>query len=326
MEIRIYKTNEITDKLWIEVVTGFNLSFASNGTNKENLIRNYCSNHFEFSYHAVCFDNDKVIGFNSILPSYYTHGDKKIKVGLSGSTFVLKEYRKDIFILERMFKALEEYCKKEGIVFFIGVPNANSYAYTVKLMKWKNILDLSYYVLPIKISNILNKQSISIFNFISYFCARIWLFFNIVFSYVFNTTENVKKYRMAIDEDYYNKRFLDEKYKVINEKNNKYSYVIVNEDGIKAAYIMDFRSNSDKSYKSLVNSVRHIMKHENIDIIMYVGTMNLKQALFFKIPKKLEPKKLPLVCKIIDDNFEEDYLSVSNPDNWDFSLMNLDVR
>jgi hypothetical protein len=81
-EIKIYKTNEISDKMWDQIVKGFNASFENHPTTKDRLIGDATSNSFGYSYHAICVKNDLIIGFNTIFPNYYIHnGNEKITLG-----------------------------------------------------------------------------------------------------------------------------------------------------------------------------------------------------------------------------------------------------
>jgi hypothetical protein len=326
MEIKIYKTHEIDDATWQKIVAGYNASFEGHQTTKENLIIGYKSNHFGFSYHAVCRENEAVIGFNSIVPYYYFHNKEKIVFGLSGTTFVLKEYRKDIFIFQDMYNSLKEYCARENMVAFLGVPNSNSYQYSIKLLKCKEIAKLSYYILPVKIFNITGKKSLSGFNFLSHFCAYMWLIINGFFSLIHNSKEHIADYRLDINGDFYTKRFFASRYRSIRKKNAKFTYTVANEDGVSTAYIMDYRDSDVKRYKTLIWAVWYILKHEKIDLVMYVGTMNLKQCLLMKVPLKMEPKKLPLTYNLLKNISSDKYSDIADVRNWDFSLINLDVR
>ena len=71
---------------------------------------------------------------------------------------------------------------------------------------------------------------------------------------------------------------------------------------------------------SLIFSIENI-KNNNADIIIFVGKIDLNQLLLIKIPGFLEPKKL----NVIIDNFENHKELLIN-DNWDFGLLNYDVR
>jgi len=327
MEIKVFKTNELSDKIWDQIVKGFNASFYNQHITKERLIRDATSNSFGYSYHAVCIENDLVIGFNTIFPNYYIHNDnEKITLGLSGSTFVLKEYRKDIFILYDIYMALKKYCAKENIIAFLGVPNSNSYQYLIKFVHFKDVFCLDYYILPVKIFNILKIHRLSFLNFFSKFFFSLLIAGNRLLMHLYNSKEKKASYRMEINNDFLEKRFKDKRYQSISKGNIKFTYVLNDENGIKCAYIMYFGEDGIKTLKSLTLAVSHIFRHEKIDIIMYVGTLRINQTILIKVPTKFQPKKLPFTYTLLDSDNSDKYTDMNNKNNWDFSLLNLDVR
>lgn len=329
MNIEIYKTYEIPDDYWKQIVCGFNSSFEGHSTTIDQIKNGAVSNSFGYSYHALCFiDDDRIIGFNSIAPNYYINTKKqKTKVGLSGSTYVLEEYRKDIFIFHDMYMALKKHCKNEGFVMFLGVPNKNSFDYSIKFLKCKHVFNLPYYILPKNIFNVVGHGKLSFLNVFSKAYSLLSIFFAFVSSRFINTKEKTEsKYRIIQDESFLSKRFKDGKYKSINTENISFTYVMYNEDNIKAVYLMHFAENDRKSFKALVKAVCYIFTHENYDIIMYVGTMNFKQLLLLKVPKRFEPKKLPFTYNLMMNENKNDFEDMNIKENWDFSLMNLDVR
>lgn len=329
MTIKIYKTFEINDDYWKQIVTGYNESFERENITVEQLKLESESNYFGYSYHALCIiEEDKIIGFNSIAPNYYLSTNKeKIKVGLSGSTYVLEKYRKDIFILNDMFMALKKHCAKEDVIVILGVPNKNSFDYSIKFLKCKHVFNLPYYILPKNIFNVVGHGKLSFLNVFSKAYSLLSIFFAFVSSRFINTKEKTEsKYRIIQDESFLSKRFKDGKYKSINTENISFTYVMYNEDNIKAVYLMHFAENDRKSFKALVKAVCYIFTHENYDIIMYVGTMNFKQLLLLKVPKRFEPKKLPFTYNLMMNENKNDFEDMNIKENWDFSLMNLDVR
>ena len=67
-----------------------------------------------------------------------------------------------------------------------------------------------------------------------------------------------------------------------------------------------------------------VIRQQNVDLIIYVGKMGVFQTLFIKVPKKLEPKKLPLMCDVLIPN--DKFSDIYDINNWDFGLLNYDVR
>jgi len=325
MKLEVYKTEEIGKAVWNKIADSFNQAFEGHDTTGEGLCRTYKANSFGYSYHAYLQDHDKIIAFNTIRPSYYHHKGERLLFGLSGSTFVLKEYRKDIFILADIYDALIEYCKKEGMVAFLGVPNKNSHKYLTSFLSFKDVFSLSYYIMPVKLSNILKTKNF-ILNLLSIIYSKFAIGINLFLIPLINNKEKNDTYRIDVNDDYLEKRFQVSCYKKIQKDNKKAWYSIVNEDGIRTAYIMDFRQEEKKTFHALLYAVRTIYRSEDIDIIMYVGTMNFKQMLLTKIPPKMDPKRLPFTYCLLDENNDNKYKGMNNSKNWDFGLLNLDVR
>jgi hypothetical protein len=325
MEIKVHKTYEIEKTIWDKIADSFNQAFDGHNITGERLRSTYTANSFDYSYHAYIQDNDKIIAFNTIRPSYYNYKGNRLLFGLSGSTFVLKEYRKDIFILADIHDALIEYCKKEGMVAFLGVPNKNSYKYSTSFLSFKDVFSLHYYVMPVKLSNILKVKN-PIFNLFSLIYSNLSLGVNLFLSLLINNKEKTGTYRIDVNDDYLEKRFSSLSYKQIQKGNKKAWYIIINEDGIQTAYIIDFRQDREKTFHSLLYAVRFICREEKVDIVMYVGTMNFRQLLLMKIPRKMEPKRLPFTYCLLNENDENKFKDMNDRKNWDFGLLNLDVR
>ena len=115
-------------------------------------------------------------------------------------------------------------------------------------------------------------------------------------------------------------------YQHIKKGNLQAYYRITDEDGKKTAYLMDFRDNGVRTAKSLNYAVRTIVKNEKPDAVLFVGWLRLKQCSLFKVPQTKVPKPLPLVYYILDKENKELYSDMDNVNNWNFSLMNFDVR
>ena len=98
------------------------------------------------------------------------------------------------------------------------------------------------------------------------------------------------------------------------------------EEGVKTAYIMDFRQQGKRTHRALISLVTHILRKEKADAILFIGDLQLKQFILFKVPAKKVPQRFPLTI----DYLGEDNKGIKNivllPNNWDFSLINFDVR
>lgn len=323
MKIETYKTPGLSDIDWQQIVAGFSQSFDRE-KDKQEFLKYYQRNEFGYSYHAVARDsNNKIYGYTSVVPHYYTIDGETVKMGLSGGSFVLEEYRSDIFIFKKMYGKLKESCSSDNLIGIVGVPNSNSFQYTVKILKKTHLRDLNYYVLPVAPHSSLNNNAIIKKGLL--FIARLFSGTNKLVSRFFNFKGEEKSVKLSESESFLNSR-LDEKYVNLIHDGMSGAYRMYNEEGRNVAYIMRFSENGRRTYRALSYLVHEIIKCENPDLVFYIGTINLRQFLLFKVPKRFEPKKLPLTITLLDnctDKFKESLLKA---DEWDFSLINFDVR
>ena len=326
MRIEVYKTFEIEQNLWDEIVFEFNRVFKT--TKKtEDLIYFYKSTPFGFSYHAVAFEEDKVIGYNALYPYKYVEDEaSEIVIGISGGTYVIPEFRNDIFIFSDLVRALWESGSKDGLIATLGVSNENSYQYAKHFLGAGLISYLPYYVLPFRIFNVLQLKKFSFLNIFSQIATYIHLTGNLLLSSLISNEEQPAKFELKLDEDFYKRRFESANYRIYRSENIKAYYRIVFEKGISSAYLFDFREKGKRTYKAIVRSASYIMKHEKPDIIIFIGYLRLPQYLLVRAPWRFEPQHLPLTYNTTSPSFNQYHEFMSKSINWNFGLMNFDVR
>ena len=189
MKIKVCKTNEITDKEWEDIIYGFSDSFKriSSITLKKNFYRN---NVFGFSYHALALNNaKKVIAHTTVMPFFYNISGKIQKVGLSGGTFVREDYRRDVLLFSKMYDCLRMKCNEEKIIAILGVPNNNSFKYSLKVLKKNHIGYLSYFILPLRVSSLTGRKIPAFLNHLSFLFFRIYSLMLLGISRTFNINE-----------------------------------------------------------------------------------------------------------------------------------------
>lgn len=323
--IIVNRTDEISDELWTKIVDGFNESFGLHATVEGVKHGWYVANPWGYAFHAMAFDeDDELMAYNVFTPAQYENG---LKVVVSGSTFVRKKYRKNVMLFGLLIKALRKRCADEGFDIEVGVPNHNSLKYHFKVNKVSLVKDLSYYVLPITLSKTAGKSLPGFVDGLWKLFLKAHVLVNVALSRIMNNKERRRPYSIATDETFYATRFGGKEYKsVVTEKGDRIVYRIYPEDDKRVAYLMDFRADGYKTYKTLVDACRYILSHEKVDAILYVGFMHLWQCLMVKLPKKMAPKRLPLTCYVLNNEDKERFDGITNPDNWNFSLMSFDVR
>lgn len=325
MEIVIYKSYEISDDVWRKITAGFNESFDTSFTYEEMKKGFFVQNPLGYGYHAVAFSDDgDVMGYNVYSPTLYKDG---LKIIVSGSTYVRKKYRKYEFLFLDMVSKLKQVCVDDGFVASVGVPNHNSLNYALKINRSTHIADLNYFVLPLSISRILNKNRLSYLDWLTRCCSFLLLYFSQLVSSIFDAKEKTCKYEIDISYPYFEKRFpVGSVYKQYHNNQYQAFYRICVENSANVCYIMDFREGEQRTFKALVKTVNYILKNEKIDAVVFVGFLRMFQTLLFKIPSKFCPKRLPLTFKILDKQYQNKYHDMLDAKKWNFSLMNFDVR
>lgn len=325
MQYKVLKTYEISETLWNELTIEFNNIFNKNNS-PEDLRTYYCSNAFGFSYHCIAFSSDdNVSGYTAIIPFYYRLIEERIIIGVGGGSFVKKKYRKDIFILREIWNCLRDYCVKEGLVAFLGVSNENSFRYSLEILNRTHIGDLKYYALPVRPFNILKIDKLKWANLFFVGFCYLFLYFSIGISFFFRLKETCSIVKIELYKDFYKHRFYRE-YKRKSSGQTNFCYRTFNEDGIKTVYLMDFRENGFRTNYSLSRSLLNIIRTEKVDLVLFIGTLRMKQFTMFKLSGKKEPKHLPVVIDLLAIEDPLSFSRLIDFGNWELSLMNFDMR
>lgn len=321
-KIVILKTDELTDEMWLQFTNGFNTVFEKNRTIEEMKAIDR-RNALGYAYHSFAIAEDgTIMGHQGKVPTLY-EGNLIFLLGVD--TYVLKEYRYIETLFMEMYMPFKKYLMKEGVTGSIGVPNDNSRPFAIKLFKEKYIADLDYYLLPLRISNIIGKSWLKPIDWLWMACVCIWLCIYSLLVYIVNPKEKKVKYRMNIDKEFYAFRFAENKY--VKHADNQYMYCYTKyeeEGGYTVAYLMDFRENGKRSAKSMLKAIKNILKNKDVDAIAFIGFLHLRQGILIKLPSKFVPKRFTLYYSIYDKKME--YEGIDYKKNWDFSLLNYDVR
>jgi hypothetical protein len=326
INITVKKSFQIAPREWEQIADGFNEAF-SRDKKPEDLKKFYEATVLGFSYHASAFaDNGELAGHTTFAPMYYTTATgERILTCLSGGSYVKKVYRNDIFIFKDMYLALAAAVKEEGAAAVLGVPNKNSYKYFIKLLNARLLYYLPYYVLPLRLNKLIQNKLIGAGSFLFHFLIQCYLGLLQGVAVFFNPKEKNTLFRLDYPKAAFLQRFND-KYTTVQKSKYQFTYRIYEEKDISTAYIFDFTENGERTFRSLIKCCWHIAFKERADIIAFVGILNLKQLVLFRLPQKKEPKKLPLVINVLVEKENCLFNELSNSINWNFGLMNFDAR
>lgn len=325
MKIKLLKSDEIDYETWQLVTSGFNKAFDREKS-EEEFIDYYHNTMLGYSFHALAYDDGgQLMGSTTVIPQYYIVNGKRELFGLSGGSYVLEEFRKDIFIFFELATEIRKYCESEGLKVIVGVSNKNSFRYTIKFLGSTHLMDLDYYAIPFRFGSITNPvKASSVLNFLSMIFFRTFFLLNSLLSFFVKSKAKSALVGIEFNEEYKKIRFR-KGYQTITTKDFFVAYKLVDEKGLKTIYLIEYRENNIRSYNALTFAVNQINVKESFDLILFVGTMKHFQFNFFKIPKKKHPQRLPLVYDILGD-IDIPLNILHEKANWDFSLVNFDVR
>lgn len=323
MEIKVCTTLEWTNKIWETYLQSFNTVFKKD-FDISHFKEKYLNVLDKSSYHALLLDETKnVVGGLSVMPFKYKNDLKIIRLGQAVDSFIIEKYRVDPLMLRKMYLQLKKLLIIKDIKAVLSVPNETSYPYWKKIVNWKDVGDLNYWILPIRISNIINKWSF--LNFLSLLFVHIWLGFNYIIILIANNKEKRSNYELVLDDNFYQNRYTNE-YTKITLKDIVFYFRIYNEEGVKTAYLMDVKQNNIFTFKSLYKAVSYISRKTNTDMVLYVGSIKLFQTILIKVPKRYKPKRLPLTCDILNKDEIDQYSNMFELESWNYGLINFDVR
>ena len=281
----------------------------------------YAGSVMNYSYHGLMADNGTIVGGYSAIPFKYRFFGKDHMFALSVDTMIDEKYRGDPFALKKMANMVYDALKRDGIPFVFGFPNENVYLIRKKVLKWEDVGELDYYILPVRIGAVARR--LRIFNVVSGIFARL---INLVPGEV-DRRIRAEGAECAVekvnDQEFVKYRYAGG-YKIIKFNGGPYfAYKVFLEDNVRTAYLVDVFP----LQKELVErAVRYIFESEgaNIDVILYVGKLRSSPLNLFRAPKKIEPRKMRMAGRILIDSMID--RRVFDINNWNVNLSNFDVR
>lgn len=296
--------------LFIEVFGPRNYDFDSR----------FLSTYSGYSYHAMKCKDESIVGSWSFIPYKYRFFNKEVNVALSVDTMLHKLHHKDPFSMYKMFESAKPLLINDKIGFVMGFPNLNSYEYTARVLKWKQLTNLDYYILPINFGSLIKG-----FNFLNPFSKFISYYkvnrskspINTKFHY------NVEK----INDDKFKKQRYNSKIhnQIVLKEGAEFCYTVYEEEnGQKVAYLIDVCPLEPRYFDIAVSEVYKLEK-DNVDLIIYVGKLKFKPNKLFKVPKRFEPRPIRMMGTIVSDSCGVDN-RILDINNWNVNISNFDVR
>lgn len=316
------KTNELTNVQLTSIVQSFNSVFEKN-VPESDFVRQYINNSKGYSYHSIMEVEGQTVGYFSAIPFNYSYfGVEKIFCYI-GALFILPAFRNDPLAMFKLYKNAKKLMQEEGVFIAMAVPNKNAYPYFMHALKWKEVSQLPYYALPVKYANI--TGSIKILNSFSSVFVSTWLGLSKFVSIFYNSKQLASSIYLLPKEPLMEQHRYNHGHKKIKQKTFASFYTVVNEEAINTAYLIDFYNDkNERDSKSLLKAVNYIVQNEDVDLVLFVGELKMKQTVLFRIPKKKEPRTVNFCVEVLNkENIEAKAFDNSS---WNFGLYNFDVR
>ena len=270
-----------------------------------------------YSYHGLMLHDKTIVGASSAVPGRYKFFGQEHIFSLSVDTMIDPKYRGGGHLI-KMINLIHQGLINDGIPFIFGFPNEHFYAVQKRLLKYEDIGELDYYVLPLNIGSVVRK--LKSLNFMSrVFCKSTARLCRIP-----RNSEAGYGIAKVVDKQFERHRYDDSYSRIaLGEKAECIYKIYEEEGGILTLYIIDV---FPLTAASLARAVKQICRTvvKAVDIIIYVGKLHSRSAGLWKTPDSKKPQRIRMTGKILIPDVIDN--SVFNINNWNVNISDFDVR
>ena len=312
------KTNELSEEEIEQLVKLHNETMSKERTGIE-FKEKYLYNFLGFSFHGIMKLEGKIVGCYNVIPYEFIFFSKKFFFGQWCETLIHHDLRGSFYNFKKLGNIVNEELKKFKIFFVYGWPNRPLYVVSKRLLGMKDIGKLNYYVYPNNLKKFITK--FYPFNIL----LGLFLKFLIKIKIKFNQEYKFSIYKIYNEKFHHSRYGNNQEYKVFLDKNYKLIYKIENSkkyNNAKIVWIIDVfpltKINIEKSVNKLINL------SEDIDLIVYIGSLDKIPNNLFKIPDNFLKRQSIFSGKILDaTQVQETVFKISN---WNINLSNFDHK
>ena len=319
MQYIFRKTNQLSKSEKIQFSKLRSTVFATHMT-ETDFERKYTQTQFGYSYHGLVMVDGRIVGAYNAIPCPYIYFGRQVMFCLSVDAMIHTGHRSDPFSLLNAAVLLREPMVQDGISLIFGFPNDNLYEYLRRVLRWRDIGELDFYLLPRNIGGIFPKLKWLDTLCCAYASVLIhlpsWRLRNV-------SAPHIEK----IADDTFKQRRYDSGHRTIGLENGaEVTYkVVTKESGLKALYVIDVNPLTAVAFDQ---AIRHVYGEsgEDIDIVIFRGRLPFRPAGTIRLPRPFLGRYAcrTRVCgRILDHQIVDD--RIFNIDNWNINLSNNDV-
>jgi hypothetical protein len=270
-----------------------------------------------YSYHGLMLHKQTIVGAMSAVPGRYKFFDEERIFSLSVDTMIDPEHRGGGHLL-KMADLVHQGLIQDGVPFIFGFPNERFYPIQKRLLRYEDIGELDYYVLPLNIGAVVRKlrpfDGLSR-SFVKWAlrCCRI-------------PRDSQIRYNIAkvADAQFEQHRYDGSYNRITLAEGAVCSYKIHEEEGgIRTLYIIDV---VPLTPAFLARAVKQVFEAASgaADVIIYVGKLPSRPAGLWKVPDSRKPRRIRMTGKILIPGLVDS--SVFDIKNWRVNISDFDVR
>jgi len=311
------KTNQLSIAEKEQHLELFSRVFAKK-MSKEQFDRKYLYTPTVYSYHGLMNIDGLIVGAYNAIPYLYMYFGQKLMFSLSVDMMIDKQHRPGPFNLHKMANLVYDAMKKDGIAFLLGFPNDQAYDLNKKVLGYRDIGELDYYVLPLNIGAVIPK--LKCLDFLSRSFARILM--------------GVPRCRHKTQHEYciekaggqaFDQHRYDSGYSMVDlGRRGRCVYNIYVEDqSIRTLYMIDVYPLTSTFFDKAVEQV-YAESGRLVDMILYVGTLPFRPARLVRLHDSRKPRRIRMCGKILNGEIVDD--RIFQLENWNANISNFDVR
>ncbi len=282
----------------------------------ERFHNKYLSTPFGYSYHGLLTVNEHIEGSYNVIPYLYKFYGKETTFGMAVDLMVAQEHRSPFTVI-KMANLVYSALIKDGIEFVFGFPTDLVYELKKKMLKWKDIGELNYYILPRNIGMVVPK--LRFFNFLSRSFAAVMVGLP-AFQSKSNTRFDIEK----VFCDTFEKNRYDDRHHCLTIGDCKCFYRTCDkENGTRVLYIMDVCPlDPDFFHQAARTLYREYAK--SIDILIYEGRLPFSPWPLTTAPHVLtRHRKIRMIGRLLESKNVD--ARVFNIRNWNVNISTFDV-
>jgi Acetyltransferase (GNAT) domain len=285
---------------------------------EEDFSRKYLYTPLGYSYHGLMIGDGQILGACNTVPYRYRYFGREAIFGLSVDLMVDEEHRGGPFNVKCMADLVCQAMRDDGIDFVFGFPNEAAYPCVKRLLGWRDVGELEFYVLPHKIGALVPglRPMNCPWRLVTAGLVR-WprLPDSAVAAY------NIQK---VCDAGFEAHRYDGQHHRLDVGQGGTCMYRTYTEtNGVRTLYILDVDPLEKTFFREAAQELYH--RHSTLtDLMLYVGRLPFTPRPLLRVPASMRPRRIYMCGKLLTPGaFDERLFDI---ENWNVNLSNFDVR